>query len=377
MTLTVVLDTSVLKAHHRLDGASFKALERLVGAEQIKVCLPEIVYRERASQLHEEQHLRLSQAARHVDEAKRWAGDEDRLDLEHAATAIARTAGRHREATSNQALDALIANLQIEILRIEPEHTSAVMGAYFKGLAPFRSVRSRDDIPDGFVVEAIRCASAKYSSMRVISADKRLTEAITAIPEASVFASMPEFLASDEVQALVEAANANENLEALAEGLRIREGILHSYISEALVDALNGFEIESPTIPDDNSTATIQGAYDPSDLQVDADEVEFLGGGSILVPIMARCEADVYYYIFKSEYFAMGDEESKKLAVTDWNDHYFFAEQRLPVVVNAMMAVELPGLDLAAAPVPSAQLFTSLDSAVYSIEEVTDVAVEE
>jgi hypothetical protein len=267
-----------------------------------------------------------------------------------------------------------VKRLGVELLKVESNHTAAVLDAYFKGIAPFRKIRHREDLPDGFILEATRSAASRLSNVRMVSADKRLHAATSCIPGVVAFKSLKEFFASTEVVALLHAANAADNLKALGSLLIARADGLKSRLTDLLTVMLIDFEIHSVAIPDSSQAANVSGVAEIDDIEFLVEEIEFLGRGTVLLPMKATSNAEASYLISKADYAVLNDQRSRSVSISDWNKHYFMAEEILTATIRAMVSVELPDIDLASQLLTKASLSTELDSAFYFIEEI--VAVE-
>jgi rRNA-processing protein FCF1 len=375
MTLHLALDTSALHGPPRFDSAHFRALDRLVELQAIKILIPEVVYRELVSQFVESRSAKLLAASHALTEASRWCGDAtDTKMVDQASLAVAAVQERHDAAAVCRPLSSWVARTRATILPLEPSQAIRALDGYFVGSPPFRKVRSREDLPDGMIVESLRDAAAAYPDVRLVAGDQRLREAAVAMGLVA-YAKLADYLASDEVLAVFKAAHAEENLASLRQVLLEHATLVQSRIGNQWVNALAEFTFESPTIPEDNNEATIQTVDEPTELEIVVDELAFLGDGSVFVPISAKCEVEIYYCIFKSEYYHLSSKRTQSISTSDWNDHYYMATETLSVTVRASLAIDLPGLQLDAGDLSKEALAQALQQASFEIDAGEEVEV--
>jgi hypothetical protein len=108
-----------------------------------------------------------------------------------------------------------------------------------------------------------------------------------------------------------------------------------------ITDKLHGDTVHDYRIPDDNHEATILGVGEPDRLTFDFEEVEYYGAGDLGIPFTCWVECTLNYSIFKSDYFTMGEEETKDISIEELNKHYFDAEQDFILEVAGVLSLSL------------------------------------
>ena len=124
------------------------------------------------------------------------------------------TAEATREA--NKSCDAFIKKVGINEMPINKSDGTTVFKGYFAGDTPFREPKSREDLPDAFILcAAHRFAMEQFNRTRLaICTDKRLQSAIDKIEDVEAFENLMDFLQSDPVK------EAMGHLSLLASGPR-------------------------------------------------------------------------------------------------------------------------------------------------------------
>lgn len=124
--------------------------------------------------------------------------------------------------------------LQSKVLKhgINQDDTENVWKMYFSGHAPFKSVKTRDDIPDAFIWQALLKIADKYGKFYFVSADKRLTETVEkGIENAKILYSINDLENSQEY------INAINNLNVKLESSKVES--ISKLISRVLEESSN------------------------------------------------------------------------------------------------------------------------------------------
>jgi len=107
-----------------------------------------------------------------------------------------------------------------------------------------------------------------------------------------------------------------------------------------MVDALHGKTVKSEQIPDDNNEATIFLIGDANDIEVRTNEAEYYGNGLFVVPVEFYTECLLSYAVFKADFYILSDEKIKGISISDFNDHYFDAEEYYNLRVQASISLD-------------------------------------
>ena len=170
------------------------------------------------------------------------------------------------ESTAEQHAEGEVERVKCDFLPAElpiaDEHGTSAMDAYFKGAPPFTSVKSRNDIPDAFIFEAIKDA-LRDGPLHVVTNDRNLGSHLSDLANCTVHRSVLDFIQCGDVTAA--AAHAMEEqhwkqaLGMVVSELRQDEKKLVERLPDVLNDALMFNTVTHEQIPEDNSEATISG----------------------------------------------------------------------------------------------------------------------
>ena len=90
------------------------------------------------------------------------------------------------------------------------EDTQVAFDAYFEGKPPFKKIKSREDIPDAFIWQAVKRLAKTYKELHFIVADKTLRAAAEALDGITAYATLDEFVQTEECQAALEEISTAE-----------------------------------------------------------------------------------------------------------------------------------------------------------------------
>lgn len=326
----IFLDTSVLSHAPKRDNAAFGTITRLAVNKDAIVHLSDVTFREFVSQ--EEAHFKTSiEEIRKALKAlqRRIPASESVLSqVESNLTATVVLEKRLNTSAQTSLLNWLrVAGA--EIYTPKSDHIDRVLTSYFQGTPPFKNKKSRDDFPDAFILAALQDLLAVHKSLHAIIADIGLRKAAEALDGVVTYASLDEFVKASTCQERILAINVRQNIDKLRCYLRCNPSILDPHIEEHLESSINGNDVESIIIPDDNNTAIITGSGTPENITFDIDRAEYYGKGVIVVPFSAETEILADYFIFKGDYYSLDDDRIGKIHICDseWNDHYMAVQE--------------------------------------------------
>jgi len=139
-------------------------------------------------------------------------------------------------------------------------------------------------------------------------------------------------------------------------------------VTHDIVDAIHGKTIRSGAIPDDNNEGIIQGVNDPHEISFYYESVEYYGGTDVGVRFEAYVECDVSYSIFISDYYALPDEKSAHMSISELNDHYYDAEENFTVKVTGTLSLTLNPEELRDENVGDNSLIQTIKHSAHSLE---------
>jgi hypothetical protein len=278
----VFIDTSAMPRNLARPKHALDQIIELCEGKLLQIHMSDIALREWRSQMTKdflntikEMHSHLHHAIRQPL-SKKLASRElisQLLDKQDATTAEAT-----REA--NKSCDEFIKKVGINEIPIHDSDGATVFEAYFAGEVPFREPKSRDDLPDAFILcAARRFAMEQLNHTRLaICSDNRLRGAIATIPGIEPFETMMKFLQSAPIKEamghleLSHLWTPEKGKEAIA-FLSKQRKYLSKLVHDFAYDTLQGQSFTDSSIPVDNNEATISAFGELENLEVEWDKV--------------------------------------------------------------------------------------------------------
>lgn len=339
--MNVVLDTSIYRRHSSRQSASFKAFERLAENSLIQLHVPHIIEHENFSQLHEDyisEFNSLLKAAKNLQRKTMLVDPENEIDqcIMRIPSVKDKTL-RHIEEEFQEWLNRVGAKKHA----IESDHALRVFESYFRGGPPFSSKKARKDIPDAFIFECIRDLHRQYNNVQVVAGDANLRKALEDQLRILTFSSLEDFVDSELCQELLKEQRIGDHFSEIKDNIALHSNLLRQIIDSQYEKCLQDEIVKDSYIPDDNNEATIQGVYEPEDLEFDFDDIRYFGEGLLGIPFSFRTEALTYYYLFKMDLYGLNDERTNNLSLSDHNKHYYEVEEHFTLVVSAILTLNI------------------------------------
>jgi hypothetical protein len=338
MMIHVVLDTNIYRHNPARDNLSFRALEQMAKAGLLKLHIPYIIEREFQTQQRKNYSDDLNQVVTGLNGLTR---------KQLSPTIAARISSLKEELVKDS--EVILADSEIQFVNwaedlganrysLSLEQAQEAFEAYFQGKPPFKQAKIRDDIPDAFIVQAVKSLSQANGKLHFIVGDKKVAEAFDSDDSIIVYKKLDEFIETELVQNELKEVDMLENLEAIKQMIQdyeVNEQGISKHITKEVGDQLEGVDIYSDEVPAFDNKMTIYGWWEPDNVELDFSELTYYGNGYFGMPFMVKMKASVTFYIYKSDYIGMS--ESSK--VFDWNDHYFQDESDIDIIVNGMVSV--------------------------------------
>lgn len=378
VVLHIFIDTSVLSNVPKRDSAAFGTIDRLALNNDIAIHVSEVSVREFVSQ--EEAHLEASieQVRTQLRSVlRRLPPSEAVIKTVVALQQSADLLAQQLALSATTAFPNWLQRLGAVVHAPKPDHGARVLWGYFGGHPPFKSKKKREDFPDAFILASLQDVTATHKLVHAIIADNALKQAAASVEGVVVHASLDDFVKSSACQERIQKANVRQNIELLRTLLQHEPSSLDRIVNNSIASAIDGKEIESNIIPDDNSVATITSVDEPSAVKFDAKNAEYYGGGTVVVPFEATVEVLADYFIAKANYYSLSDGRAGRISISDsdWNDHYMAVQEYFTVCVSGTASVALDEALLAEPSVDEERLISSLATADGEIDEVSDLAV--
>lgn len=371
----VVLDTTVYRADPKREKAAFRALSRLASAQEVTIHIPEVVRREFISQQKEQYSQHLQILLREMRTLARCSLPDSLRDFLDATTDRVKSAGSQLETFSEQEFGDWVKNVSAVVHPIADSHGERVVDAYFEGTPPFRRPKNRDDFPDGFIWQMILDLTRSYDPLYVISSDQGMLDACKDADRVEAFGGLGGFVSSTPFQEALQRHFASTNLVALLALVPNHVSFVPSAIENELVDALAGQTVQSCQILDDNHEATISMVGSPEDVVLDVNGAVDHGEGLFVVPVSLRVECLLDYAIFKGDFYAIPDEMSSQIGISELNDHYYGAEEYFELQVEGLLSFEVDAVALKSSDLGEDDLTDILQNANVSVDSITTVEV--
>lgn len=340
----IVIDTSCI-SKFTCGNASYKAMKRLVEAEEITVHFPYVVKREFETQKEiEAQKLyneslkplkALSNKFHELNNVKDIIGN-----LESAKCSILNSVNADNE----EFFDGLNSNIK----DISSEQALKAMEAYFEGNPPLTNKKDRQDIPDSFICQSIQSikSDGNIDSLIVIANDDKIKNTFIGQEGYIVYSSLKEFLSSEEMQSILANIDTLESLRnnplGLISRLESNNSVMADYLSRNIGEVVYGKSIKGTSIPSDDNEATINSYDEGKNIELNYSNIIHYGNNQIGVSF----ELDLWvvgdFFIYKSDYYA----NEYDFYIDDWNDHYYSAEEEFQIKVSGVVSIKLNGNDL-------------------------------
>lgn len=374
--LHLLIDTSVLRQDPQRKSAAFQVVGRIGNARGLKTHIPDLVRREFLSYRDDEYVAPLREIDRFLNKMlKKPMASDLKKTLENQAAAgngSISEAQRWIEDDFAQWCD----HIGAEVHTVAPHHGQRVIDAYFSGSHPFKSPKNRQDFPDAFIFECAQDISGKEEHLHVVAADRQLRESCASIKNISVYESLDDFVRSAACQSVIKDADAEHHFAEIIELIKARAEIVGEAASKKIFDALVWYTFRDSSIPDDNNEATISVLDVPTNGGLIWDEAEYYGDGVISMPFEFEMTALADFYIFKSDWYCMPEDQSSKISISEYdNKHYFEAEQEFELHVRGTIAISLDLSSAAHGPEFVSSLRPILDAMQIEMSEIEEVTV--
>lgn len=330
----VVLDTNILRADPKRKSAPFSVLGKLVQRGAVTIHLAEVASREFESHLVENHCAPLRNAVKNARNAMKSAGSHFPTDPEPIVEALERAVDDAAKWITDE-YEAWLASHHVELHAVANHHGANVVDGYFKGQSPFKHIKEREGFPDGFIFEVVKDLAASHKPLHVATADKALIKAVGNLDDVSQHGSLEAFVKLPDFHEVLVGPELIPSLQKL-------ENEILALVHGKVETEVEGYSFFSRLIPSDDNEAVIS-MYDvPEDIGLDWDEAENFGGGVVAVPFSFEMEVYADFYIYKADYYTMGEDEADEISVTSYdNDHYYEGQRIMNVEVSGRIAVTI------------------------------------
>jgi hypothetical protein len=336
----VLLDTSIYRSDPPRRRAAFQTLTALCEAREITLHVPSIVKREFVSHLANKTEALLAETLVRVKKLRKaGAANDTRQMVSTAVTALEGLNGKYAEFVQ-ESFDAWLNQTHATVHEVQPECVNDVLDRYFSGDLPFKQVKNRDDFPDAFIWQIVSDVAGQHDALIAVVADTNLREAISSIPKVEVFESLEAFIESERVQQLFAAAFAQIHADEI---LRAFESD-NTFMNQGLLDGINATVVDEVTLNfRDDEESRIVDVSKIINSRFDFGQAQYYGENTFRIPFEAEGEATLDYFLLKTSYYEMPDEESDSLGIEDpdWNPSYMWVSELRTLAISGTLSISI------------------------------------
>lgn len=340
--MNIIIDTSILRTDRGFLNSDILLLKKLAKLELLKIHFPWVVFKESTSQNLLEVDSGLNRAIKEISSMNRKGiSNDDYDDLQKIATKLEKIKSELPKSIDKHWSDFVTDSKSI-LHKINEEHGQKVMTSYFIGETPFPEPKSRKDIPDAFIYEAILSIRNEYGDVHFICHDKNLRESIKKTDNCFAFDSYSTFYDSVEYKSIEleykKIEHFSDELISLKDNVK---EISEFALSEIQGDVFAGDdqEIFHENIPSDDNMGMLQSMDNVEIEKIHLDKIQFIDG-VFYVPIDISAIFGIDYFIFKADYYLSAEERNISIIDNDWNKHYFLVQESFKVKLSYKCSIE-------------------------------------
>lgn len=360
----VALDTSAIDNNKSINDANYKALQRLIHANEITIYIPYIVKKEIESQESEyylTRYRELKKSLKQFNSVQKPPELYKKFnDIKNEVIQIEGTIELDAERFSN----AWVNGLNSKIWPLNTTQSLSAWDAYFNGTAPLTLKKVKDDIPDSFICSAIKEIKETFTNLTVLAKDSKVYNTFQNMPNIEIHKTIADFIKSEKIQKILEELDTitAEELEIitgksivqgkltnLADFIKeyeattsLMESFLESQIGEKILYA-NIYDL--PLSNDIDGEASINSYNNGENIKIDLDNPIHYGDNQIGYNFELEVEVLVDYFVNKSDYYSefYADQNltSNISVVEDWNDHVLHAESDINIKVTGIVSITI------------------------------------
>lgn len=343
--INIALDTSGIGKNKSTNHASYKALKRLIEANQIKIYIPYVVKREIETQ---QLAYYLTDYKNLCESLKKFSKIPKSLEVSEIISSLQQQIQNSEvkilEDASNFS-SSWINGLNAEIQEIDTDQTLLALEAYFNGTAPLTSAKNREDIPDSFICRSIEKIKNNVGPLTIIAEDKKIIKTFEDKEDCILFNKIDVFISTNEIQEKLKALDIISskigNLLQFIQRSETSNPTIQDYLSENIGDAIWNETVDGITYSNDGNQATISSTSNGKNISIDFSKPIHYGSDQLGFPFELITEVEIEYFIDKSEYYMNFDYGTENLSVGDWNDHVFEASEYIEVEVSGIISVKI------------------------------------
>ncbi len=318
--MNIALDTSIFRKDRKLENFDLLLLKKLSKLNLIKIHIPWIVYKESTSHNFIDTNTT-------IDKMTKDLQNFDKRGIAFREVIVLRKISKQLKSINlfksvEDHWKEFINESNAILHPLDNTHGEIVMLSYFNGDKPFPVAKSRKDIPDAFIYQALITISKSYSPIIFIAEDKNLREACNLINNINSISSFDELYKLKEYEPIEkkykEIEHYIDELIIVEENI---EDIRKIAITKIHGEIFNEMIIEAENIPADNNEATVVRVFQITTLDTDKTKIQFVDN-NFYIPVEGNGRFTLEYFLFKADYYIL-DNRNISIIDSDWNKHYY------------------------------------------------------
>jgi hypothetical protein len=365
----VVLDTNIFSGNRRRDSGPFHALVRLCHGSKVRLYVPYVVKQEFLSQ-QTDQARKLFDGI--LGSANKLRDIAPLAQISKFSNAVEKAADNLKNVVQlvQEEWEEWLKDIGAVEEPIHPSHGQRVIDDYFAGKPPFKTAKSRNDIPDSYVWQAVLNLTQQFQPVHFVTNDKAMASAGAGVQGIKAYEKLAAFIETKECQgALREMAEEvlTKNMRRAGSQLRRVKSELESAIGTEIVNALDGETVTDSSIPDDNNEGMIYMIDEPSKIKFDFDKVEYYGDSEIGVRFEAITECTLNYAIYKGDFDGLDEDKMARISLGERNEHYYDADEEYDIEVTGTLQIKLNAKELHAEKITNVRIRELFEDAEYKV----------
>ncbi len=318
----IVFDTNCLKSTS-WNAPAFRALVELSSQGQVKVFVPEIVFHERRTQWRDE----FAKGSSEIEKVLAHRSNDPLLtpaDRAAYQAVLKALPASDAEARSQASFDRYFEEAGFEVVRITGAQTTEAFKRYFAGTTPYKSIKARSDIPDGFVFAAMAAVADREGRAFCLCNDNQLVTALSGHTGITVFGSVEDVMQDPELIALRDELETNKAWLAARDILPMSRARaeLTEWAERQAPQFLEGRAVWSEKIPSDDSEGVISLHDDAKNVTIS--DFNDWGGGNLTASISFISDVEIEFPVYRGDAYLVPEWVS--VVEGDFEaDHYFDA----------------------------------------------------
>lgn len=340
--MNIVIDTSILKRDRGFLNSDILLIKKLAKLDLLKIHIPWIVYKESASQNLRESDFILGKAIKEISSLnKKGVSKEDYHELKKLIDKLDTL-----KVSLGKSIDehwaVFIADSKATLHEIDNTHGKLVMSSYFIGDKPFPEPKSRKDIPDAFIYEAIKSIRKNEGEIHFICADNNLRKVVDGLDNCTGFNSYSDFYKSPRYTEIEKEYKKVEHYSDELILLRDNADKISKFAeNEIYGDVFTGNDqgIFHESFPSDDNEGVIQDMEGVTMDKTHLDSIQFVDG-IFYISVDISAIFGVEYFMFKSDYYMEAEDRNISIIDNDWNKHYFLVYENFNVKLSYQCSIE-------------------------------------